>query len=116
MEIRDYKAREGKVFDADPAKSVTGRVVIGKNDGADNFCMRVFEIGRGGYTPRHSHEWEHEIFFHQGEGEVYKDGTFVPVKRGDVAFIPGGEAHQIRNTGEEDLIFVCLIPTGYPEL
>jgi quercetin dioxygenase-like cupin family protein len=116
MKIAAYQNHETKVFDAEPAKAVTGRVVIGKADGANHFCMRVFELKKAGYTPKHSHEWEHEIFFHKGEGEVYKDGAFVPVKPGDVAFIEGGEEHQIRNTGETDLVFVCLIPSGYPEL
>jgi len=116
MKIAPYREHEEKVFDTDPAKGVKGRVVIGKRDGATNFCMRVFEITAGGHTPKHSHEWEHEIFFHQGEGEVFKDGTYVPVKAGDIALIPGGEEHQIRNVGQTDLVFVCLIPTGYPEL
>ena len=116
MKIAAFRNHDARVFDTDPAKGVTGRVVIGERDGAKNFCMRTFEITTGGHTPKHSHEWEHEIFFHQGEGEVFKDGAFVPVKSGDVVFVPGGEEHQIRNTGESDLVFVCLIPAGYPEL
>ena len=116
MKIDSYKNLPKKMFDGGPANAVTGRVAIGKNDGAERFCMRLFEIGKGGYTPKHTHEWEHEIFFHKGEGEVFKDGKYIPVKAGDVAFIPGGEEHQIRNAGDEDLVFVCLIPSGYPEL
>lgn len=116
MKTGSYKTMPAKVFSGGPANAVTGRVVIGKADGAENFCMRVFELGKGGYTPKHAHEWEHEIFFHQGEGEVFGEGGFVPVKAGDVAFIPGNEEHQIRNVGDDDLVFVCLIPQGYPEL
>ena len=41
-------------MDNDIAKGVSGRVAIGKADGADHFCMRVFELAKSGYSPRHS--------------------------------------------------------------
>jgi quercetin dioxygenase-like cupin family protein len=116
MKIKAYADQPTKVFDGGPAKAATGRVAIGREDGAAHFCMRAFELGENGYTPKHAHEWEHEIFFHQGEGEVFSEGEIVSVKAGDVAFIPGGEMHQIRNVGRNKLVFVCLIPSGYPEL
>lgn len=105
-----------RTFDGGNARHVTGRVVIGKDDGATHFAMRVFEIGEGGHTPRHSHAWEHEMFYHSGQGEVLCDGTTVPVQAGSVAFIPPGAEHQVRNTGAQPLVFVCLIPAGVPEL
>ncbi len=52
-------------------QNVAGRVMIGKEDGAQNFCMRMFEMGKDGYTPRHTHDWEHEIFVLVGKGEVF---------------------------------------------
>lgn len=103
-------------FNNDVAKDVSGRVVIGKADGANNFCMRVFEVGQGGNTPRHTHDWEHEIFFHAGTGEVLLNGEWTPVKAGSVVFIPGTKEHQIKNTGIDPLTFVCLVPDGAPEL
>ena len=78
--------------------------------------MRIFEFSTGGYTPKHSHDWEHEIFFHSGEGEVYSNGQWKPVKTGSVVFIQSNEEHQIRNSGRDKLIMVCLIPSGPPEL
>ena len=70
MKIIHYSDAEPKHFDADAVKGVTGRVVIGKDDGANNFCMRFFEVAEGGYSPKHSHKWEHEIVIHSGKGEV----------------------------------------------
>ncbi|MDM8524028.1 cupin domain-containing protein [Desulfococcaceae bacterium HSG8] len=116
MKIMHYSEAEPKYFDSDAAKGVAGRVVIGKADGADNFCMRVFELSENGYSPRHSHEWEHEIFVHSGKGEVFCNGEWLSLNPGSVIFIPGSEEHQIRNTGEGKLVFVCLIPSGAPEL
>ncbi len=95
---------------------IDGRVAIGKEDGAPHFCMRVFEVSPGGSSPRHRHEWEHEIFVHAGEGEALLGGEWRPLKAESVVFVPGGEEHQLRNTGAGKLVFVCLIPAGAPEL
>jgi quercetin dioxygenase-like cupin family protein len=116
MKAAHYKTIQSTIFDNDIAKGVTGRIAIGKADGAPNFCMRLFEVAKGGYTPRHSHAWEHEIFVHSGEGEVYSNGDWHPISRGHTVFIPGDEEHQIKNRGDGDLVFVCLIPKGAPEL
>lgn len=116
MKVIDYQQVPETHFDNDAVKGVSGRVVIGKADGAPHFCMRVFELATGGYTPRHQHAWEHEIFFHSGRGEVWQSDAWVPVHAGSVAFIPGDAEHQIRNSGPEKLTFVCLVPSGAPEL
>ena len=116
MKIIKYTDVKATHFESDKVKGVAGRVVIGKKDGADNFCMRIFEISAGGNTPKHAHDWEHEIFIHAGEGEIYSNGRLNPVRPGNVVFMIGNEEHQIRNSGKELLIFVCLIPSKAPEL
>ena len=116
MKIKHFREAEAVVFDNDAAKGVTARVLIGKKDGAENFCMRVFELADGGFSPRHAHEWEHEIFVHAGRGEVFQNDAWTPVKAGDTIFIPGNEVHQIRNTGAASFTFVCIIPSGAPEI
>ncbi len=116
MKVINYTKSEAKAFEGETVQGVMGRVVIGKDDGARNFCMRVFTVAPGGFTPKHSHAWEHEVFIHSGQGSVFKEGGWVDVKSGTVLFIPGGEEHQFKNTGDDKLIFVCLIPSGAPEL
>lgn len=116
MKIKEYTEIKPTVFDRGPAKGVAARVVIGKNDGADNFFMRIFEIAPEGNTPRHAHDWEHEMFIHAGEGEIFGNGQWNRVKAGNVVFIPGNEEHQIKNTGQQSLIIACLIPAKAPEL
>ncbi|MGQ9795484.1 cupin domain-containing protein [Desulfosoma sp.] len=116
MKIQSYKDIPGIFFDNEAARGVTGRVFIGSQDGAQRFCMRFFEIHPGGHTPRHSHDWEHEIFIHEGHGSAYKEGRWVPITQGDALFIPSNEEHQIKNTSDKPLRFVCLIPAGPAEL
>jgi quercetin dioxygenase-like cupin family protein len=116
MKITHYTDIEPTSFNGDAVKGVKGRVAIGKSDGAGNFCMRIFEVEPQGYTPRHSHDWEHEILFFSGSGGVFSEGEWIPVSSGTTVFIPGGEEHQIRNKGDETLVFACIIPSGPPEL
>lgn len=116
MKIMEYRTINPTLIDTKEARGISGRVVIGKSDGAKNFCMRVFEIAPGGYTYKHSHDWEHEVFVHAGEGGVLARGQWHPVKAGSVVFIPGGDEHQLRNEGRDVFVFVCLVPSGAPEM
>lgn len=116
MKITHYSDPTPVRIDSDVAKGVSGRLLIGKDDGANHFCMRVFELSEGGFSPRHTHEWEHEIFIHSGKGEIYNNGKWSVISTGFTIFIPGHEEHQIRNTGNDPLIFVCLIPSVAPEM
>lgn len=116
MEIKIASDVEARHFESDAVKGVAGRILIGQADGAPNFCMRMFEIAPGGHTPRHTHAWEHEMFYHSGSGEVFGGGTWNPVGPGSVVLVEPNEEHQIRNTGSEPLVLICLVPSGAPEL
>jgi quercetin dioxygenase-like cupin family protein len=116
MKIIHYKEVEVKTYSGNAPTGVAGRVVIGKDDGAKDLCMRVFELEPGAYTGKHAHEWEHEVFVHSGKGSILRDGKWTPFAAESAIFIPGGEEHQLRNDGNELLTFVCVIPTGFPEM
>jgi quercetin dioxygenase-like cupin family protein len=116
MKIIGYRKITPKHFDNNEMKGVAGRVLIGQHDGAENFYMRLFEIAPGGYTQKHTHNWEHEIFIHSGKGEVYTNGNWHPVNADNVIFIPANEEHQLKNNDHDVFIFVCLIPSKAPEM
>ena len=116
MKIKQYAGVEATHFNGGEAKGVAARVVIGKKDEAKNFTMRVFAISPGGHTPMHTHDWEHGMFVHEGRGEIFGNGEWNPMKPGNVVFVPANEVHQMKNTGQETLVVVCLIPGSAPEL
>ena len=93
-------------------KGVTVRWVISAEDEAPNFYMRVFEVEPGGHSPFHSHEWEHEAYILSGEGEVVREEGSIAVRPGTAVFIPPGETHQFKNTGEQLMRFICVIPSS----
>lgn len=111
-----YSDLPAKPYENATAHNAKGRLLIGQADGATNFAMRIFELAEGGTTMHHEHPYEHEIFVHAGQGQVFHDGKWFDVKAGDAVFIPGGEIHQLRNAGDEPFLFVCAVPKGAPEL
>jgi quercetin dioxygenase-like cupin family protein len=94
------------------ATGCTVRWLLGPADGTPTFAMRQFEVAPGGYTPRHSHPYEHEVFVLEGEGVVYEGDQPHPLKAGDVVLVRPDEVHQFRNTGARPLRFLCLIPNS----
>jgi len=86
------------------------RVVIGPDEGAPTFVMRVFDVPPGGASMDHSHDFEHEVLILQGEATCKGDGHDQHVSEGSAYFIPPNERHQIVNTGKGNLCFVCLVP------
>jgi quercetin dioxygenase-like cupin family protein len=92
------------------SKNLKVRWLITKETGAENFAMRLFEMGSGGHTPLHSHDWEHEVFILEGEGLVICGEDARLFRPGDVIFISPNEKHQFRNTGKQLVKLLCLIP------
>ena len=90
---------------------VSIRWVISRKDGAKNFVMRVFELPPGAKSPRHKHDWEHEVFILEGKGKLFYEGNEYEFAPGYVIFVEEGREHQFINTGDETLKFICLIPT-----
>lgn len=80
------------------------------NEGSRNFAVRHIEIEPDGYSPYHSHSWEHEIFVLEGSGIAVGEKGLEPVTVGDLISIPGEEIHQIKNTGKSTLKILCMIP------
>jgi quercetin dioxygenase-like cupin family protein len=116
MKIIRFRQITPRNFENEEMRGVAGRVLVGKREGAPNFIMRLFEVAPGGHTPKHTHDWEHELFVHSGKGEIFSEGTWHPLASEDAVFVPAKEEHQIRNSGAEKLVFLCLIPARAPEL
>lgn len=86
------------------------RWLVGESEGAPNFAMRQFEVAPGGYTPRHSHPYEHEVYILQGAGIIIDGDREHPLRPGDVVYVAPNDIHQFRNTGSTPLKFLCMVP------
>lgn len=110
MKVSDHRQIKSQPVQMQGAEGCTVRWLVGEEDGAPNFAMRQFEVAPGGFTPRHSHPYEHEVYVLEGRGVVYEGDTEHPLKTGDVVYVSPSEIHQFRNTGEVPLKFLCLVP------
>ncbi len=109
--MKVFRYQNVEVKDAEEgASKLRVRWLITKEMGAPNFAMRLFEMEPEGYSPFHSHPWEHEVFILEGEGLVVGDGGEKKFRAGDVVFILPNEKHQFKNDGEKTVKFLCLVP------
>ncbi len=109
MLIRNIGDTPKKAVAMEGVKGVRMAVMVGREDGAPNFALRSFDVDPGGHSPRHQHDFEHEVFVVEGSGEVLLDGAFRPIRKGDVVYVPADHEHQFR-AGSAGLSFLCLVP------
>lgn len=110
MKVQSLQDHAQHSVSMDGASGVQMRMLVGPEDGARNFHMRHFEVARGGHTPHHRHDYEHEVLVLQGRGFVKSARGDRPIGPRDVVWVPANEMHQFVNAGEEPLEFICLIP------
>ena len=113
MLIRRADAMPGTPMEMEGVKDVTMRLLVGRGDGAPNFAMRHFTVDPGGHTPRHEHNYEHEVVILEGAAKVEYAGEIHDVAAGDVLLIQPNETHQFVNASESPLKFLCLVPTTH---
>ena len=108
MKTQHYLEVDAEIFAEAPGASL--RWVIGEQEGATNFALRVGELQVGASTPSYSHDFEHEVFVLSGLGKVFGGDQGVDLEEGDAVFIPPMEKHSFANRGPEPFRFICCVP------
>lgn len=116
MKVEHYERTAQQPVGMEGAAGCQVRWLVGKPEGAPNFAMRQFEVAAGGYTPKHRHPYEHEVFVLEGEGIVLEGDYEHPLRAGDVVYVAPDDVHQFRNTGSGPLKFLCLVPNSAANL
>jgi quercetin dioxygenase-like cupin family protein len=91
--------------------STQTQVLIGSEDGAPNFAMRRFIMGRGGGMPRHTNTVEHEQYVLKGRARVGIGNAVHEVGPDDVLFIPAETPH-FYEVLEAPFEFICVVPNA----
>lgn len=112
MKVSHYKNVVQAPVTMEGASGCQVRWLVDEQQGAPNFAMRQYEVAPGGYTPKHSHPYEHEVFVLEGTGLVVEGDVEHPLQAGDFVFVVPGEVHQFRNSGSGPLKFLCLVPNS----
>jgi quercetin dioxygenase-like cupin family protein len=110
MIVKTYSDVPAEKVTTAGAQDVTIRWLLGPGTPAPNFHLRLFEAQPGGHSPYHAHPFEHEIFILEGRGRINGKGKAIPVAPGSFALVEPNEEHQVENTGDGVLRFLCLVP------
>lgn len=110
MTVNHVRKVLGIRLDNEQIKYAVKKVLISPAEGWEGYVMREFELGQGGYTPRHTHPWPHINYVLEGEGTLHLDGQDYQLEAGSFAFVPGDKVHQFTNTGDGIFAFICIVP------
>ena len=94
----------------DGTNGVVFKQLVAEDMGAPNFHMRAFDVAPEGNTPKHSHDWEHEVYVLKGSGKIVLGNGEERISEGDAIFVSPNELHQFVNDGPSELSMICVIP------
>ena len=107
--IRNIKDVPMSEIEMEGVKNASMAVMIGRSDGAPNFALRSITVEPGGYTPKHSHDFEHEVFVVEGSGTILLGDKTHEIKAGDVIYVKANLEHQFKSA-DQSLRFLCMVP------
>ena len=105
-----WNGGRSRSYQSDEVNQVSETWMIGKAEGAQNFAFRYYQLEPGGFSHKEHHLHDHGILILQGSGQVLLENETFPISKGDIIYIPPDELHQLTNTGEDPLGFLCVIP------
>lgn len=91
-------------------EGIRRRVVIGPDQGAPTFAIRVVDLAARASTHNHNHDWEHGVLILRGRGLLLADTETHRIGAGDAIYIAPGEQHCFQNPYRRVLTFVCVVP------
>ncbi len=92
------------------AKGTVKQVVVGPEQGWEDYVMRVMTVEPEGYSPTHAHDWPHINYVISGNGVLMISGKEYPIEKGSCAYVPSNEEHCFMNKGDVPLEFICIVP------
>jgi quercetin dioxygenase-like cupin family protein len=108
--VNHLNQTEKKYISNPEANNAFMKVLVSEKEGWEDYVMRVVEVEKEGYTPKHQHPWPHINYVIEGQGEIMIDGVLNPVEAGSYAFVPADTLHQYKNTGDDVFKFICIVP------
>ena len=105
------KRNEVAFEDVSAYNGVTKQIILGPKDESKEIILRYFCLEPGGNTPYHNHPFPHLVKIEAGCGvAIDKEGKEHPVEKGNYLYVKDDEVHGFKNTGEQVLEFICIVP------
>jgi S-methyl-1-thioxylulose 5-phosphate methylthiotransferase len=87
----------------------TRRILLGQDEGIEDFIVRYFTVPAGGHSALESHPHQHAVVIMHGQGHVLLGEEWSEIGAGDAVFIGSNEMHQLQALGDQPLGFICVI-------
>lgn len=96
--------------------STIREILAPRNSAIARQSLAEATLGTGAETQAHFHPNTEEIYYLlHGVGIMAIEEERREVSPGDAIAIPAGKRHQIRNIGEENLVFLCCCVPAYTD-
>jgi mannose-6-phosphate isomerase-like protein (cupin superfamily) len=79
------------------------------------YSFAVATIAPGETSLLHRLKHSEVYYFLAGRGEMQVGGDNARVRPGQVVYVPPGGVQKLRNTGEEELMFICIVDPAWRE-
>jgi mannose-6-phosphate isomerase-like protein (cupin superfamily) len=80
---------------------------------AIHYSLAEARVKPGERTLSHRLKTSEVYYIVRGTGEMHVDDAIEEVSRGHVVYIPPGAIQMIRNIGDEDLVFLCIVDPAW---
>ena len=79
------------------------------------FSLAHATVPVGEKTLKHRLKSDEVYYILSGRGELHIDHEIIEVETGDAIDIPPGSTQWIRNTGGDDLVFLCVVDPAWQQ-
>ena len=107
----DWEDVKSKSYPDGAAKGASGKIMIGRDEGAEFFVFRYFHVKPGGHSTLDDHHaHDHGVMILHGRARVTVGDEQFEANPRDIIYISPWERHSLATIGDEPLGFLCVIP------
>ncbi len=90
--------------------SILKELLHPEKDGIElGYSIAMARINPGATTLKHRLKSSEVYYILQGRGIMHIDKESSMVEKGDLIYIPPASTQRIENTGDEELVFLCIV-------
>jgi len=79
------------------------------------YSLAHARVKPGEITRKHRLKSSEVYYVLEGEGEIFIDDEKEKVTSGQTVYIPPNSVQRIKNTGKNDLVFLCIVDPAWKE-
>jgi mannose-6-phosphate isomerase-like protein (cupin superfamily) len=84
-----------------------------RDPAAIGYSLAHAKLARGRASLPHRLKTAEVYYFLGGQGRMHVDGETAEVGPGQVLYIPPGAVQYVENTGDGDLVFLCIVDPAW---